>query len=85
MVQVPNELIEFSVQSVTEGIDALGEVTIRIKHSEGAIYSGHAANTDITLACGKAYLNALNKLISALNTGAKIAPQADEFKSKKGV
>ncbi len=85
IVTVQNELIEFSVQSVTEGIDALGEVTIRIKHSEGAIYSGHAANTDITLACGKAYLNALNKLISALDSGTRIAPQAEEFKSKKGV
>lgn len=85
MVQVPNELIEFSVQSVTEGIDALGEVTIRIRHSEGAIYSGHAANTDITLACAKAYLNALNKLISMLNAGIKVAPQTNEFKSKKGV
>lgn len=85
IVTVQNELIEFSVQSVTEGIDALGEVTIRIKEKDGAIYSGHAANTDITLACAKAYLNALNKLISALNAGTKVAPQADEFKLKKGV
>ncbi len=85
IVNVQNELIEFSVQSVTEGIDALGEVTIRIKEKDGAVYSGHAANTDITLACAKAYLNALNKLISALNTGTKVAPQTDEFKLKKGV
>ena len=28
LAKVPNELIEFSVKSVTEGIDALGEVTI---------------------------------------------------------
>lgn len=85
IVQVKNELIEFSVQSVTEGIDALGEVTIRIRSEGGAVYSGHAANTDITLASGKAYLNALNKLISAINAGEKIAPQKEEFKAKKGV
>ncbi|HEY9834053.1 MAG TPA: 2-isopropylmalate synthase, partial [Stenomitos sp.] len=32
VVNVPNELIEFSVQSVTKGIDAMGEVTIRLRH-----------------------------------------------------
>ena len=85
IVQIPNELIEFSVQSVTEGIDALGEVTIRIRHKDGAVYSGHAANTDITLASAKAYLNALNKLITAVNTGEIILAQREEFKSKKGV
>ena len=85
IVNVSNELIEFSLQSVTEGIDALAEVTLRIRHSGGAIYSGHAANTDITLASAHAFVNALNKLISALNTGEKIAPQKEEFKSKKGV
>ena len=84
MVQVQNELIEFSVQSVTEGIDALGAVTIRIRHPNGAIYSGHAANTDITLASAKAYLNALNKLITAEATG-KILAQKEEFKSRKGI
>lgn len=85
IVQVPNELIEFSVQSVTEGIDALGEVTIRIQQKGGAIYSGHAANTDITIASAKAYLNALNKFLTSEATGEKIAVQKDEFKSKKGV
>ena len=85
MIDVDNELIEFSVQSVTEGIDALGEVTIRIQKKGGAIYSGHAANTDITLASAKAYLNALNKLLTAEASGQKIAPQKDEFKSKKAV
>ena len=85
IAQIPNELIEFSVQSVTEGIDALGEVTIRIRHAGGAVYSGHAANTDITIASAKAYLNALNKFISAEASGVKVAPQAEEFRSKKGV
>ncbi|MBI3590625.1 MAG: 2-isopropylmalate synthase [Candidatus Melainabacteria bacterium] len=84
IVQIPNELIEFSVQSVTEGIDALGEVTIRIQQ-DSLIYNGHAANTDITIASAKAYLNALNKLIDAINRGEKILAQKEELKSKKGV
>lgn len=85
IVQVTNELIEFSVQSVTEGIDALGEVTIRIRSEGGAVYSGHAANTDIMLASAKAYLNALNKFLSAENAGKKVLAQKDDFIAKKGV
>jgi 2-isopropylmalate synthase len=64
VVNVPNELIEFSVQSVTAGIDALGEVTIRLRY-ENRIFSGHAANTDIIVASAHAYVNALNRLYAA--------------------
>ncbi len=77
IIGVENELIEFSVQSVTEGIDALGEVTIRIRSQGGAVYSGHAANTDIMLASAKAYLNALNKFLSAESAGKKMLAQAE--------
>jgi 2-isopropylmalate synthase len=66
VVNIPNELIEFSVQSVTAGIDAMGEVTIRLRHRE-AVYSGHAANTDIIVAAAKAYLNALNRLCAVVS------------------
>jgi 2-isopropylmalate synthase len=69
IVDVPNQLIEYSVQSVTAGIDALGEVTIRLRHDRG-VFSGHAANTDIIVASAKAYINALNKLQFALSSGS---------------
>jgi 2-isopropylmalate synthase len=69
VVEVPNRLIEFSVQSVSAGIDAIGEVTIRVQH-EDRIFSGHAANTDIIVASAQAYLNALNRLYSALSQPA---------------
>ena len=65
VVNVPNELIEFSVKSVTAGIDAIGEVTIRLRHGN-KIYSGHAANTDIIVASARAYISALNRLYGAL-------------------
>ena len=70
VVNVPNELIEFSVQSVTGGIDALGEVTIRLRH-ESHVFSGHAANTDIIVASAQAYVNALNRLYVALHKEVK--------------
>ena len=60
---VPNELVEFSVKSVTEGIDAMGEVTIRLR-AEGVLYSGHAADTDIVVAAAQAFVNALNRLVA---------------------
>lgn len=73
VVQVPNELIEYSVQSVTAGIDAIGEVTIRLRH-EGRIYSGHAANTDIVVASARAYISALNRLYAALQEDVSANP-----------
>ncbi len=70
IVQVPNELIEFSVQSVTAGIDAIGEVTIRLRHNQQT-YSGHSANTDIIVASARAYISALNKLYQTLKEGSQ--------------
>ncbi|PIU57727.1 MAG: 2-isopropylmalate synthase [Chloroflexi bacterium CG07_land_8_20_14_0_80_51_10] len=64
LVGVPNQLIEFSVKSVTEGIDAIGEVTVRIE-SEGKRYAGRGAHTDIIVASARAYMNALNRLLAA--------------------
>ncbi len=73
VVNVPNELIEFSVQSVTAGIDAIGEVTIRLRHNN-RVFSGHAANTDIIVASAQAYINALNRLYGWLESGGKNDP-----------
>jgi 2-isopropylmalate synthase len=78
IVQVPNILTEFVVQAVTEGIDAIGEVTIRIQPENGQgyttnpqtgaqvarTYSGHGASTDIIVASARAYMSALNKMLS---------------------
>ena len=63
LVGVPNELTEFSVKSVTEGIDAIGEVLIRIE-SNGTTYTGRGSDTDIIVASAKAYTNALNRLLA---------------------
>ncbi|MEI6204762.1 MAG: 2-isopropylmalate synthase, partial [Enhydrobacter sp.] len=58
-----NTLTEFSVKSVTEGIDAQGEVTIRIE-ANGTTYQGRAADPDILVAAARAYLHALNRSIT---------------------
>ena len=64
LVGIPNKLTEFTVKSVTEGIDAIGEVLIRIE-SDGVTYTGRGADTDIIVASAKAYMNALNRLLAA--------------------
>lgn len=63
LVGMPNILTEFSVKSVTEGIDAIGEVLIRIE-SKGTSFTGRGADTDIIVASAKAYINALNRLLA---------------------
>ncbi len=63
IVAVPCTLTEFTVKSITEGIDAIGEVLIRVE-SEGLTYTGRGADTDIIVASAKAYINALNRLLS---------------------
>ncbi len=68
LLGVPNELTEFTVKSVTEGIDAIGEVLIRIE-SGGTTYTGRGADTDIIVASAKAYMNALNRLLAAKKAG----------------
>lgn len=64
IVDINNDLTEFSVQSVTRGIDALGEVTIRVTAEDGEIFTGRGADGDIIVSSAKAYLNALNRLIA---------------------
>ena len=76
IITIPNELIEFSVKSVTEGIDAMGEVTIRLRYDD-RIFSGHAANTDIIVASAQAYVNALNRLCATQQQQRPLHPQRE--------
>lgn len=71
IVDIDNELSEFSVQSVTRGIDALGEVTIRVTAADGQVFTGRGADGDIIVSSAKAYLNALNRLIANNEEKAK--------------
>ena len=52
------------MKSVTEGIDAQGEVTIRIQ-TDGGVYQGRAADNDILVASARAYVHAVNRSIAA--------------------
>jgi len=57
------KLLLYSVNAITTGTDAQGEVTVRLER-DGRIVNGNGADTDIIVASAKAYINALNKLHS---------------------
>ena len=63
VVDLNIDLTEFAVSAVTEGIDSLGEVTIRVA-KDGSVYSGRGSDSDIVVASAKAYVNAINRLIT---------------------
>ena len=51
-------------KAITRGIDALGEVTVRVTAADGQVYTGRGSDNDIIVSSTKAYINALNRLIS---------------------
>jgi 2-isopropylmalate synthase len=80
IIGIESTLIEFAINAVTEGLDAVAETTIRIQPHNGEqdyrvnpqtdlpyarTFSGHGASTDIIVASARAYISALNKLLAA--------------------
>ena len=63
LVKTGATLALYSVNNITTGTDAQGEVTVRLEHA-GRIVNGSGADTDIVIASAKAYINAVNKLQS---------------------
>ena len=64
IVSVRGDLQEFAVKAITRGIDAIGEVVVRVQSDDGRIYTGRGSDTDIIVSSAKAYLNAINRVIS---------------------
>jgi 2-isopropylmalate synthase len=63
VVHAAAELLEYDVHAITSGIDAQGEVSVRF--TDGSrVFRGYGADTDIIVASAKAYLNALNRLLT---------------------
>ncbi len=75
IVKLPVQLLEFGVSAVTEGIDALGEVSVRVRHEDQRSSHGHGADTDIIVASAKAYIASLNHVLSRTSSGRAQHPQ----------
>ncbi len=65
LVNSGTELQLYSVNAITSGTDSQGEVTVRLEKG-GRIVNGQGADTDIVIASAKAYINALNKILEAV-------------------
>jgi 2-isopropylmalate synthase len=59
------ELVEYVVQGITPGVDAIGEVSVRVRGEDGRLAHGHGADIDVIVASAKAYLSALGRLARA--------------------
>ncbi len=63
IVQSGTQLLLYSVNNITTGTDAQGEVTVRLERG-GRVVNGQGSDTDIVIASAKAYVNALNRIVS---------------------
>jgi 2-isopropylmalate synthase len=61
MTNTQSRLLRFSINAISEGTDAQGEVTVRLKEN-GRVAQGKGADPDIITASAKAYINGLNRL-----------------------
>ena len=60
------KLENYTIKAVTGGKEALGEATVKISHN-GRIYLGRGISTDIIEASAKAYIDAINRMVSSPN------------------
>ncbi|MCL5096555.1 MAG: 2-isopropylmalate synthase [Candidatus Omnitrophica bacterium] len=58
-------LMEYALRAVSQGKDALGEVTVKVNFGQGDLVPGKGASTDVIEASARAYLNAVNRFLSA--------------------
>jgi 2-isopropylmalate synthase len=101
IVNVPNELLEYSVEALTGGVDALAKVTVRIEGElsvgegdevEKRVFLGRGADTDTMVASAKAYVFALNRLLAAQRASRRqqaiteeVRRDVDEMRARYGM
>jgi len=100
VINSPNILLEYSVNAITEGIDAIGEVSVRIRSEDDSIptrklpqnnffqtrtFGGYGVDTDVIVASAKAYLSALNKLLAASGKYSNHAKKLNDTNQVSGI
>ena len=61
MTGTRSRLVRFSINAISGGTDAQGEVTVRLQEN-GLVALGKGADPDIFIASAKAYINGLNRI-----------------------
>ena len=70
---VEARLVSFNIAAVTEGSEAIGDVTVQIE-VEGERFTGRGISTDIVEASARAFLNALNRSARRGRRGERVVP-----------
>ena len=65
LTKTRGRLMDYSLRAVSQGKDALGEVTVKVNFGDGKLVTGKGASTDVIEASALAYLNALNRFLFA--------------------
>lgn len=71
--ETKGKLMDYSLRSVSQGKDALGEVTMKVDFGDGELVTGKGASTDVVEASARAYLNAVNRFLLGGPVPAKAA------------
>ena len=67
LTKMRGKLMDYALRSVSQGKDALGEVTVKVDFGDKELVTGKGASTDIIEASARAYLNAVNRYLLASN------------------
>jgi 2-isopropylmalate synthase len=67
LTQTKGRLLDYALRAVSQGKDALGEVTVKVDFGGGVLVSGKGASTDVIEASARAYLNAVNRFLGQGN------------------
>lgn len=65
LTKTRGRLIDYSLRAVSQGKDALGEVTVKADFGKGELVTGKGASTDVIEASARAYLNAVNRFLGS--------------------
>jgi 2-isopropylmalate synthase len=67
LTSTPGKLMDYALRAVSQGKDALGEVTVKVDFGGGKLITGKGSSTDVIEASARAYLNAVNRYLSQSN------------------
>lgn len=63
LTKTRGRLVDYSLRAVSQGKDALGEVSVKVDFGNGELVTGKGASTDIIEASARAYLNSVNRFL----------------------
>ncbi len=70
LTKTHGKLMEYSLRAVSQGKDALGEVTAKVDFGDRELVTGKGASTDVIEASARAYLNAVNRYLCSAREAA---------------